>query len=128
MGFAKSATKSIFRIGAAARQSLRRLSLRWLRKALDRADELLHAQEVKLREEAARPALLAEVDPAASRKRELALKEIAGVSAAGCSSVPVTRDKTTGARPRLSAVRMGPRRQTPRLKYQHGEFVRSEVR
>jgi hypothetical protein len=36
--------------------------------------------------------------------------------------------KTTGTSPRLSAVSMGTRRQFPRLKYQHGEFVRSEAR
>jgi hypothetical protein len=38
------------------------------------------------------------------------------------------RDRSTGAGPRLSAVRTGPRRQMPRLKYQHGEFLRTEAR
>jgi hypothetical protein len=80
---------------------LRRWALARAQAIVTAADEWLHAKEVALRE------------------------EIAGVSADGCTGASLTnRRKTTGARPRLSAVRMGPRRQSPRLKYQHGEFVR----
>jgi hypothetical protein len=121
-----SAAKNIFRKRAeACGKTLRRFLLKTLRNAIDSADEWVHAQEVSLRDEAARPAPLAEVDPAASRERERELKKFAGVSAAGCSSALFDQGKTTGARPRLSAARSGPRRQIPRLKYQHGEFVRS---
>jgi hypothetical protein len=72
-------------------------TLKTLRIALDRADDWLHAKEVALRDEAAKPALLAEVDPVASRAREKAIK----------------RERK-------------PRARKPRLVYQHGEFVRRE--
>jgi hypothetical protein len=44
--------------------------IRMIRTALDRADECVHAQEVSMREEAAKPAILEAVDPQESRKRE----------------------------------------------------------
>jgi hypothetical protein len=92
------AAKSIFlKLSAACANRLRRWSLKTLRNAIDRADEWCHEQEVRLRDEAAKPAYLAEVDPVASAARERVHKKTA-----------------RAARPRLA-----------RLKYQHGEFVRS---
>lgn len=94
-----AARNTFLKLAEACGKTLRRFLLKSLRNALDRADEWCHAQEVRLRDEAAMAdksavaAAKAEVDPAASRQRER---------------------KIRAARPRLA-----------RLKYQHGEFVRS---
>jgi hypothetical protein len=108
-----------------------KLFLRALRAGTWALDGWIQRQEEKLREAPARAAALAEVDPVASARRE---QQIAGVSADGCTSVPVHRDKATGARDRLSAVSMAPRRQKgvviirkpkpARLRYRAGQFVR----
>jgi hypothetical protein len=106
---------------------LRRWALARAQAIVTAADEWLHRREITMRAEIARASYQAEVDPAASAAREREHRKFAGVSADGCSSASLTiRRKTTGARPRLSAVRMGPRRQTPHLKYEHGAFVRTE--
>lgn len=134
MEFVKPAKQFIFRIAAAAAKSLWRISIRTLRKALDRADDWCHAQEVKLRDQAARPAYLAAVDPAASATRERNLKP------ARIRTFPVSSPNTalfcgteTSGHSRASRKsqtlgnRSGGRLQKhmPRLKYQHGEFVRT---
>jgi hypothetical protein len=110
------AAKSIFlKLSAACANRLRRWSLKTLRNVIDRADEWCHELEVRLRDEAAKPAYAAEVDPAASAARERSIKKLGGVSAGksitGSSASPHSRV-------------LGPHR-LPRLKYQHGEFVRS---
>jgi hypothetical protein len=93
------AAKSIFlKLSAACANRLRRWSLKTLRNVIDRADEWCHEQEVGFREQAAgNSEYAAEVDPVASAARERVHKKTA-----------------RAARPRLA-----------RLKYQHGEFVRS---
>lgn len=84
-----------------------RWTLRRARLALDVADEWIHAQEVRLREQAAIPQRLAEVDPIASAARERSHKKSA--RAVSSSRTP------SRVRPRM-----------PRLVYQAGQFVRRE--
>lgn len=86
-----------------------KFTLRVLRDLVWRADEWIHTQEIRLRDSLA----------------EREAKRLPARPPIGCSSASLTnRRKTTGAAPRLSAVSMGRRRQTPRMVYQHGEFVR----
>lgn len=71
MASAKRAAKSISRkLAAACANRLRRWSLKVLRKALDRADEWVHEQEVSLRSEAGGSKLDPEYDRVASAARE----------------------------------------------------------
>lgn len=140
MESAKGAVRNIFqRAARACGNKLRIWSLKALRGAIWRADEWIHAQELKLREEAEMEKYRAEVSPAKSAARERVHRRESGRAAhppqgemnlPACppldAAAPAIAGRTTGARARLSAVRMGPRRQSfPRLKYQHGEFVRS---
>jgi hypothetical protein len=121
-----TAVKSISRkLCAVCANRLRRWSLKMLRNAIWRADEWCHEQEVRLREEAARPAFQAEVNRVQSAKREHALKKLPACPPLDATA-PAVAGKTTGARRRLSAASMAPRRQFPKLKYQHGEFVSRE--
>ena len=53
-----------------SRKTLRRWLLTRMRNMLWRADEWIQKQEVCLRDEAMKPAYVAEVDPIQSRKRE----------------------------------------------------------
>ena len=94
-------------------KTLRRVSLRILRNALDRADEWVRAQEIELRQEARKQEVLAEVDPAASRAREHSIKRSGAVRGGLLNGA----GEMASIRPRAKAL--------PRLKYQHGEFVRS---
>jgi hypothetical protein len=75
-----------------------KLFLRIVRSITLTVDDWIQAQEVKLRQEAGKQEILAEVDPAASAVREKAIKR--------------TRRNGSIAKAR-----------PPRLKYLHGEFV-----
>ena len=74
-----------------------KLFLRIARSITLTVDDWIQVQEVKLRQEAGRQEILAEVDPSASAVREKAIRRVA-----------------RAAKPKQ-----------PRLRYQHGEFVRS---
>lgn len=112
MESASHAGKNIFRraLKRAAKEGKSWL-LKLLRDIIWRADEWVQRQEVRLRDEAAAvevsAAALAEVDPVASAAREHAHKRAARAAR------PRSNRTASSARPRL-----------PRLKYEHGEFVR----
>lgn len=97
------------------RKKLWKLFLRIARAVTLAADDWIQRQEVRLRDTAAMADFQAEVDPVASAVRERAIKKLGGVSAGkstiGNSASPHSR-------------KLAPHR-LPRLKYQHGEFVRS---
>jgi hypothetical protein len=91
-----TAAKNIFRkLFDQSRSNAKSWLLRLLRSAIWKADEWIHAQELKMREDRAKPESLAAVDPANSAARE-------GVH------------KARAARPR-----------PPRMKYVAGQFVRN---
>ena len=96
------------------REKMWRLFLRTARTITLTVDDWIQRQEVSLREGAAVAQFQAEVDPAASAVREKE-KKIGGVSA---------RKSNTGSSASPHSRALVPRRQ-PRLKYQHGEFVRT---
>lgn len=88
-----------------------RWTLRRARLALDVADEWIHAQEVRLREQAAIPQRLAEVDPIASAVRERA--------------VLAARQNNDKAQRKLNRMAVGVKpMRLPRLRYEAGQFVR----
>jgi hypothetical protein len=74
-----------------------KLFLRIARSITLTVDDWIQVQEVKLRQEAGKQEILAEVDPTASAVREKAVRRV-----------------VRAAKPKQ-----------PRLRYQHGEFVRS---
>jgi len=133
MEFAMDAAKRLWRNAASAwKRNLRRWALKTARKALDRADDWLHAREVAMRQEAARQEFLADVDPAASAVREAIYKcqnkrNLPACPPLGATASTSYLDDSTGAAPRLPAARMGRRRQIPKLRYRHGELVRSDA-
>lgn len=87
-------------------KTLRRVSLKVLRNAIWRVDEWCHEQELKLRQEAERQELLAEVDPVASRARE--------------RSGRATRERIFEKLP--ACPRLRPASRPPQLRYKNGEF------
>lgn len=111
--------------------ALKRWAIRTLRLILDRADEWLHAQEVRIRDEAARPAYVAEVDPAASATRE---KEFRGrrLSTQLADGRAAQEPREIGhvrreARTPFTSIPRRPRKLMPRLRYESGQFVRREA-
>jgi hypothetical protein len=83
-----------------------KLFLRIARSITLTVDDWIQAQEVKLRQEAGKQEILAEVDPAASAVRENAVR----------------RERRIG---NVVSNRVSTRPHIGRLKYVHGEFVRS---